>query len=85
MLTDLSQHIPMADDRRKRQPGDLILDRYMPDASPEQREGARANLYEFAGVLLRIATRRVTEEHDKSIRASRACTVESDYGSPPYL
>lgn len=40
-----------------RRPGDLILDRYMPDATPEVREEARRRLYDFVGVMLRIATR----------------------------
>ena len=40
-----------------RRPGDLILDRYIPDATPVVREEARRRLYEFVGVMLRIATR----------------------------
>jgi len=39
-------------------PGDLILDRYMPNATPAEREQGRENLYAFFAVLLRIATRR---------------------------
>ena len=37
-----------------RQPGDLILDRYMPNASLEERETARANLYRLIAVLFEI-------------------------------
>jgi len=44
------------------QPGDLILDRYMPDATDEEREAARENLRQYAGIVLRIATRLATEE-----------------------
>ena len=41
----------------KRQPGDIILDRYMPDATPEEQDDARENLYAFAAVILRICER----------------------------
>ena len=47
------------------QPGDLILDRYMPDATDEEREAARDNLRQYAEVVLRIAIRLVTEEIEK--------------------
>lgn len=40
-----------------RRPGDLILDRYMPDATPEIREEARRRLYDFVGAMFRVATR----------------------------
>ena len=32
-------------DPKLRRPGDLILDRYMPDATQEEREEGRANLF----------------------------------------
>ena len=44
------------------QPGDLILDRYMPDATDEEREAARENLRQYAEVLFRVTTRLATEE-----------------------
>ena len=62
----------------KRLPGDVILDRYMPDASPEEREAARTNLYGFVAVLLRIATREATEEAEQAIRANGGDEVESE-------
>ena len=62
----------------KRRPGDVILDRYMPDASPEEREAARTNLYGFVAVLLRIATREATEEAERAIRAKDGGEVESE-------
>ena len=62
----------------KRSPGDVILDRYMPDASPEEREAARTNLYGFVAVLLRIATREATEETELAIRAKDGGEVKSE-------
>lgn len=44
------------------QPGDLILDRYMSDATDEEREAARDNLRQYAEVVLGIAKRLATEE-----------------------
>lgn len=67
----------------KRRPGDVILDRYMPaDASPEEREAARANLYGFVAVLLRIATREALDKGGKPIRAHGTGEVESESAQP---
>lgn len=41
----------------KRQPGDVILDRCMPDARPDVREAARRRLFAYVDVLLRISMR----------------------------
>lgn len=57
----------MRDADHTRQPGDLILDRYMPDAKLEEREQARDNLYSFAAVILRICTR-IARERGERIR-----------------
>ena len=38
-------------------PGDLILDRYFPDANEEERDRARAALREWAALLIRIGER----------------------------
>lgn len=35
-------------------PADIILDRVMPDATPEEREEARTNLHRLARALARI-------------------------------
>ncbi len=69
--------------QRERRPGDLIVDRYMPSATEEEREAARANLYAFAAVLLRCVTRRANEEYESEIRASELGAVESDSGITP--
>lgn len=51
----------------KHRPGDLILDRYMPEATEEEREQARDNLYSFAAVILRMCTR-IARERGGRIR-----------------
>lgn len=43
------------------QPGDIILDHYMPDATEGEREEARENLRALVRVLIRI-NRRLIEE-----------------------
>jgi len=65
-----------------RRPGDAILDHYMPGAGPEEREAARANLYGFVAVLLRIATREALDRVEKPIRANADGEVESDSAQP---
>jgi len=47
-----------------RRPGDLILDRYMPNASTAEREEARNNLRAYARVLIRIGERLAAEARD---------------------
>jgi hypothetical protein len=60
-------------------PGDLILNRYMPNASDAEREEARQNLYGFAATLVRIAARRA-DETILTIRAEGRAAVESVEG-----
>jgi hypothetical protein len=62
-----------------KRPGDIFLDRYLPNAAPEKREEARKNLYDFVTILLRIATRRADEENTSEIRAKSVGAVESDF------
>ncbi len=69
----------------ERRPGDLIVDRYMPTATQEEREAARKTLYAFVAVLLRCATRHANEEYESEIRASDPGAVESDSGVTPHL
>jgi len=47
-----------------KKPGDLIIDRYMPDATGAEREKARSNLRAYLAVVLRIASR--VEDEDRS-------------------
>ena len=67
---------------RTPRPGDLILNRCMPNATEENREGARDNLRAYATVVLRIATRLATEEYEREIRARVADGVSSKRITP---
>jgi hypothetical protein len=55
-----------------RRPGDLIIDRYVKDCSPEEREDARENLRAYARVLARIGERVYDERSSTSHRTSNA-------------
>jgi len=61
-----------------RQPGDLILDRYMPRATAEEREAARENLRAFAVVVVGIAKRLALEEQEQAIDVQRHHTIDFD-------
>ena len=71
--------------QRPHRPGDLILNRYMPNASDAEREEARENLRAYASVVLRIATRMATEEYEEAIRSKGADAVPLENGSMPPL
>jgi len=73
----------MAAENNQRRPGDLIINRYMPMATDAEREAARENLYGFVKVLMRIATRRATEETELAIRASNLHAINLEDGSQP--
>jgi hypothetical protein len=60
-----------------------IVNRYMANATVEQREEAMANLRQLAQVLLRIEDRLGREWHAQRIRDSGATAVESEVPSPP--
>jgi hypothetical protein len=61
--------------QHKPRPGDLILNRYMLNATEAEREESRENLRAYATVILRIATRLATEEYEQEIRAREADKV----------
>ncbi len=65
----------MVTNNANRRPGDFILDRYMPDATAEEREVARENLRAFALVVVGIARRLAQEEREQAIRARTDITV----------
>jgi|CXWL01.1.fsa_nt_gi hypothetical protein len=68
-------HIPNPSNHR---PGDLILNRYMPDATEEECEAARENLREFAVVVVGIAKRLAKEEseHAREILGELRAMIE---------
>lgn len=71
-------------------PADRIINRYMPNATPEQRDEARENLHNLAKLLLRIETRMAKEwwewegkqQHEQAQSESSNPTTVSD---PPTL
>ena len=67
---------------RARQPGDVIIDRYMPGVTEAEREEARADLYEFFGTLLAIKAELGDEQFTKLIRARKAQEVELERPHP---
>lgn len=67
-----------------RQAGDLILDRYMPHATAEEREAAREHLRAFAAVVVGIAKRLALEERDQAIRADGHHTVDLEERPLPH-
>lgn len=67
----------------ERTPGDLILDRYMPHASGDERDAARENLQRLARLILRIHTRLHGNPQDQ-IRAIDMHAVDSESSPPIY-
>lgn len=49
----------------ERRPGDLFIDRYMPNASEEAREEAYANLRALVALLVRIDERLALEDQER--------------------
>lgn len=68
-------------EKPQKRPGDVILNRYMPNASDAEREDARANLYAFAAAFLRICTRIARERDEEAIRTKRSSGVDSNHES----
>ena len=58
-------------------PGDIILDRYLPHATSEQREVARENLRRLARLLIRVHERLAREKETPAIRANAEAALES--------
>jgi len=55
-------------DQRPHRPGDYVLDRYMPDATPEEREDARETLRQFAIACYAIISRLEREQAQRDSR-----------------
>ena len=58
-------------DNPNKQPGDAIIDFYMPDASPDERAEALTNLRNFMGVLCRVPLRNADTLPTSDSRKSR--------------
>lgn len=80
----VNHHAGMTEGTPDRQPGDLILDRYMPHATMEEREAARENLRAFAAVVVGIAKRLAQEEREGAIRATGGCGVDLEQRPLPH-
>ena len=62
----------------KREPGDIILDRAMLNASQEEREAARENLRRFARWLIRVHERLARGKDASTICANGEGALESE-------
>ena len=62
-----------------------IVNRYMPNATAEQREEAMANLRQLAQLLMRVEDRLAREGYAQQTRDSGTPAVESDLQSAPPL
>ena len=61
-----------------RKPGDIILDRYLPHATAEEREAARENLRRLARLILRVQARLARDNPQPRTRGTSNPTVESE-------
>lgn len=68
-------------EHRDLQPGDLILDRYLPHLGADDREIARARLYDYVAWHLRVIMRQLREEAESRERLARD-TIESEQPPP---
>ena len=66
---------------RSRKPGDVILDRYMPKVTEQEREEARAILLAFVSALAVVARR--LGGGDKPIRQKADEAIDSGVSMPP--
>ena len=63
-------------------PGDLILNRYMPDTTEEEREAARENLREYALIVVGIAKRLAKEESKRAKEILEELKLLIEFDSP---
>lgn len=59
------EHARMKNKKTDHRPGDLFIDRYMPEASVEAREEAHENLRALVALLVRIDERLAIEAQQK--------------------
>ena len=52
--------------KQQHRAGDLTLNRYMPNATEQEREAARESLREFALIIVGIAKRLAREENERA-------------------
>jgi hypothetical protein len=73
----------MADPRVEKRPGEMLLDRYMPNASEAERAQAYENLRGLIVILVEIDRRLAREHREREIRANRSPELDSDYRPNP--
>ena len=59
-------------------PGDVILNKYLPNASPEEREAARESLKRLARLLIRVHERLALDNPQSAIRANADPALKSE-------
>jgi hypothetical protein len=59
-----------------RKPGDILLDRFMPDASAEERAEALANLKRLLAVLIQIYREHASQDERDSPDMTQGDTIE---------
>jgi hypothetical protein len=64
--------------QQEHHPGDIILDRYMLNASEEEREIARENLRRLARLLIRVHERLTLDNPEDAIRTNADSKLESE-------
>jgi len=75
-------HMEHNRNRAGRRPGDLIIDRYLKDASEEEREEAQDQLRKFALLLIEIGER-ITEEQKGSVAPAPNTTARVTVNKGP--
>lgn len=70
------------DQKPNYRPGDLILDRYMPNATEAEREAARKNLREYALVVAGIAKRLVRQDAEQAREILEELKALIEFDSP---
>ncbi len=59
-------------------PGDIILNKYLPNASLEEREAARESLKRLARLIIRVHERLALDNPQPAIRAAADPALESE-------
>jgi hypothetical protein len=73
----------MDDNAGAKDPADRIIDRYAPNATPEQRAEGRENLNRLVCVIIAIEDRLAQEWYAERIRENGAEEVDSGRGLSP--
>ena len=71
--------------QRDHRPGDLIIDRYMPNASEDEREAARESLRRLARILIRIEDRLAQEWYERRTREPGEGAVKCEERDSPRI